>query len=371
MEISLEVDFSQKINRLLYEDVRFSLFRLPEEEPVLLMQETDESNSALSPDELTNKEGFLIAPFAASPTAPIVLIEPEKMLVGFPVIESFLELLPDYPIASAEEESLYDPANESYEAYEEAFTVFVDALETGVLQKLVLSRVSTQTIPEGFSIYEVFKTLCEQHPEAFVYVCNTPETGAWMGCTPEPLLTRADDSWHTVALAGTRSEASDEGWDEKNKLEQQIVTEYLEKQFSGLGIVPEKSEIRTIKAGHLLHLETALRFNIPPNISVGRVLNVLHPTPAVCGFPKKESKRFILHNEPNERRYYSGYLGCINVQGRTDVYVNLRCMEITDGALRFHAGGGLLTTSELALEWKETEEKMETLSAVVYSTAKK
>ena len=113
------------------------------------------------------------------------------------------------------------------------------------------------------------------------------------------------------------------------------------------------------------HLKTDFRFSLKDNKGLGDLLKVLHPTPAVCGLPKEEAYRFILQNEGYDRRYYSGFIGWLDPEGRTDIYVNLRCMHIEDEQLTLYAGGGLLASSELNDEWLETEKKLQTIKRLI------
>ncbi|EKC80440.1 protein containing Chorismate binding protein, partial [human gut metagenome] len=99
---------------------------------------------------------------------------------------------------------------------------------------------------------------------------------------------------------------------------------------------------------------------------LGDVLDALYPTPAVCGIPKDEARRFILQYEHQSRKYYSGFVGPISPKGKTHLYVSLRCMNILDdGSCELYAGGGLLKESEMEKEWKETEAKMQTILSVL------
>ena len=112
-------------------------------------------------------------------------------------------------------------------------------------------------------------------------------------------------------------------------------------------------------------MKTDFHFSLPDNDSLGDLLKLLHPTPAVCGLPKEKAYQFILDHEDHERRYYSGFIGMLNPDGKTDLYVNLRCMNITSEALTLYAGGGLLASSELEDEWQETEKKMRTMKNLI------
>ena len=59
------------------------------------------------------------------------------------------------------------------------------------------------------------------------------------------------------------------------------------------------------------------------------------------------------------------FIGWLDPDGKTDLYVNLRCMHIENGQLSFYAGGGLLASSELNDEWLETEKKLQTMKRLV------
>lgn len=154
-------------------------------------------------------------------------------------------------------------------------------------------------------------------------------------------------------------------WDEKNRKEQDYVASYIRRQLLSLGIHSTENGPYPAYAGALSHLKTDFRFSLKDNKGLGDLLKVLHPTPAVCGLPKEEAYRFILQNEGYDRRYYSGFIGWLDPEGRTDIYVNLRCMHIEDEQLTLYAGGGLLASSELNDEWLETEKKLQTIKRLI------
>ena len=154
-------------------------------------------------------------------------------------------------------------------------------------------------------------------------------------------------------------------WDEKNRKEQAYVASYIRRQLLSLGIHSTENGPYPAYAGALSHLKTDFQFSLKDNKGLGDLLKVLHPTPAVCGLPKEEAYRFILQNEGYDRRYYSGFIGWLDPDGKTDLYVNLRCMHIENGQLSFYAGGGLLASSELNDEWLETEKKLQTIKRLI------
>ena len=116
-----------------------------------------------------------------------------------------------------------------------------------------------------------------------------------------------------------------------------------------------------MRAANLVHLRSDFTFSLPDNHHLGDLLMALHPTPAVCGLPKREAFDFIVRNEHTPRRYYSGFMGPLNMNDATHLYVSLRCMNIDGETYHLYAGGGLLKDSVEEQEWLETEAKMQTM----------
>lgn len=351
----------EMIDALIREEQPFVVYRLPGEEcPQLLIGEGIHLLDDLK--ELNGRRGFVIAPFQARESCPIVLIESDKKrrtvyMDERPVEEvgaqKFLEI------------SDLSPCTEKYKA---CFHTFIEALLNQTFDKLVLSRSRTIGKEEAFSPALAFRAACRRYIHSYVYLCYTPPTGVWLGSTPEIILSGERGEWHTVALAGTQS--LQEGrlpqiWDDKNREEQAYVTSYIRSQLLSLGIHAFENGPYPAYAGALSHLKTDFRFSLKDNKSLGDLLKLLHPTPAVCGLPKEEAYQFILANEGYDRSYYTGLIGWLDPDGHTDLYVNLRCMHIEDDWLTLYAGGGLLSSSELNDEWQETEKKMQTMERII------
>jgi len=95
------------------------------------------------------------------------------------------------------------------------------------------------------------------------------------------------------------------------------------------------------------------------------MLNLLHPTSAICGMPKEPALQFLQENEGFDRAYFSGYLGPVNMEEETNIFVNLRCMKVSEENASLFAGAGIISNSNPEKEWLETEIKMETLLKVL------
>ena len=103
-------------------------------------------------------------------------------------------------------------------------------------------------------------------------------------------------------------------------------------------------------------------------------------------FPKDLAKVFIAENEEYSRSYYTGFLGeinCIAEQSRTStgrntehkafktlvkesqLYVNLRCMQLIGDSAKVYVGGGIVASSDPEKEWQETVDKARTMMQVL------
>ncbi len=69
---------------------------------------------------------------------------------------------------------------------------------------------------------------------------------------------------------------------------------------------------------------------------------------------------FILEHEAQDRKLYAGYWGPWLSEGRVELYVNIRCMEVHEEMVRIRVGGGITAGSIPEKEWQELEQKAST-----------
>jgi isochorismate synthase len=318
----------------------------------MVVQENSSPVSLQSIEALNGQKGFVIAPFTVSMAFPIVLIRPTT--------KTERPFLPEEILKEQEGQKRL----KGKETYIERFQTFIAPIRDKQFKKLVLSCSITKEREAGFSPAEAFTLACTKYTRSYIYLCHTPQTGTWLGSTPEMLLSDEGDVWHTVAIAGTQPLQNGElpkTWDDKNLIEQMLVSYYIRTQLTSSGIYPSEKGPYTVRAGELAHLRSDFMFPFPDTGRLGSLLELLHPTPAVSGLPKEEAYRFIRENEGYERRYYSGFIGWLAPDGESNLYVNLRCMNIHDNSFTLYAGGGLLPSSVSEQEWQEIEDKLQTM----------
>lgn len=308
-------------------------------------------------------EAFIFAPFDLQGSFPALQLIPHEILHGWmPEAPARLgqelgrplpQHLPTYPY----------PGIDQGEFIQQLQTAIQKLQGPGPLKKVVLSRPLQMSLPPYFDPFPVYHMLCRQYPQAFVYVFFHPQTGLWMGATPETLIRLEGDTLHTMSLAGTQPSQNPVPWGEKEIREQQLVTDYILQTLRNHDFQHIRAgETRTHVAGPVQHLKTEISARVPDRQGLFSFLLDLHPTPAVCGLPKEAAMRLIRDTEPYARSYYSGFLGPCTREHSLELYVNLRCMQIFRQSAALYVGGGITAESRAHLEWEETLAKSQTMA---------
>lgn len=354
------------LDQLLSKNYRFAIYRLPHYQKVNFILQTDNRPTNYNDFYTLGKnKGFVVSPFSISITNPVVLIIPNIYLEGEDVILNYIKSQTWHQNKILTKD--IDEGLDNYQQYESRFNFFQQKIDNHEVDKLVLSRTK-DILREQISVGEIFEKAIHKYPNNFVYLCNTPESGAWLGCSPEILLSGRQNIWKTHALAGTQkieSEIESIIWDDKNRQEHTVVFDYLKNNLQNIGLQTVGSVAKTIQSGDLAHLRSEFTFETNDMSSIDEVLTQLHPTPAVCGYPKDKALDIICNNEGYDRAYYSGFVGCYNIDNNSDLYVNLRCMQIFEDKFRLYAGGGIMPQSTAQSEWQETEYKLQTILSIL------
>ncbi|HEX6224703.1 MAG TPA: chorismate-binding protein [Chryseolinea sp.] len=251
----------------------------------------------------------------------------------------------------------------------------IQEIEQGNFEKVVLSRTLTVGLSNSFDVSEAFQKLCALYANALITLVSIPEKGSWLGASPELLVSVEDGrTFRTTALAGTQPftegiNLKNVAWTQKDIEEQALVERYIISCFKKIRLREyEEHGPRTVVAGNLMHLKSDFTVdmratNFPQLGSV--MLQLLHPTSAVCGVPLDSSLEFIHKLEGYDRQLYTGYLGPVNFNNRIDIFVNLRCLQILPDRAILYAGAGITQDSIPEKEWEETELKLNTLLRIV------
>lgn len=360
----------ESISVCLDNNLTFAAYRLPNHsEKLMMVQKSQVTEQVLNLSNVTSLRGFLITPFLRSEKTPIYIIKPDFYFNG-EIPDDQFEKIREIKHPSVKSNSPTLPYEVSKSEYLQQIESIIDAIKKNRIQKAVLSRIKLVNGKYDNLLPGVFLKLCDLFPNAFVYLFKT-ENIVWMGATPEPFAFLKNNEFQTSSVAGTKENTEKflgiENWGNKEKQEQLFVSDHIDKILQKCNwdkIVQNGPYVE--KAGNLLHLRTDFTSSADfINGNVGNLLYNLHPTPAVCGSPTKEALEIISLTEKHDREYYGGFLGPVGMNNPLELFVNLRCMQITDSNLILYSGGGVTIDSNPLDEWYETEIKTGTLLSVI------
>jgi isochorismate synthase len=255
--------------------------------------------------------------------------------------------------------------NKQNEDFQKLVSQGIEAIQKNKFDKVVLSRKIV--LKKQISIVATFQNLIATYPSAFRYLFFHPRIGLWMGATPEQLVKINQNQFETVALAGTQLYSENVIWTTKEIEEQQFVTDYINTKVKNKVKQLIVTDVETVNAGNLIHLKSYIRGDLTSDFQANDLIQTLHPTPAVCGLPKERAIDFILKNEGYDRKYYAGFLGEYNKENLTDLFVNLRCLEVENDVVNIYVGCGITKDSIPEKEFIETENKSMTMRNVLVS----
>ncbi len=355
------------INLLIKTGYPFVAFRYPHEHEFINIVQNDKTVRTYHPGEMHDLTGFLLAPFDTRSSVGPLLIRHDLSYTWGPGSEGSGPVFLREPSAAEDRQPV--PGREEYTG---KIREILRHIRSGRADKVVLTRPAVVQLPEAFDFTAFFTTLHHRYPAAFIFLVFLPEQGIWAGATPEVLLDATGHSFETTALAGTLPLTDDKeipDWGEKERQEQQIVTDYILEELRQAGFqAAGVSGPHTVIAGEMAHLETTIRIAVPrKREDIPRLIQALHPTPAICGYPQEAALTILRETEGYDRQYYTGYLGPWNTRYPSRLYINLRSMHFLPGLRRaiLFAGGGITAASQPEKEWEETRLKMRTLLSVL------
>jgi isochorismate synthase EntC len=311
------------------------------------------------------------------------------------------------------------------------------------LQKVVLARRADLHVGSSLSGLDLLMALKFGGHKGHLLYLRPPSTtdnnffgtehaAEFFGCSPERLFRLSADesnghSVQTEALAGTRPRGSTPQADrqllqdlitsEKDRSENVITGDFIEEVFDdmvGLGLLRSREEetnvsryadernskifgnvqqkdenmffVRRLRQlQHICRLfEGRLAEGAIASDAIRHLLQNLHPTPALNGYPSAAALEFIRTFESTsfDRGYYGGPFGYVGREA-ADVSVAIRsalltCISKSSGSdsqnglnadagstrISIYAGAGIVPGSTVESEWAETSQKLGVLSSI-------
>lgn len=205
---------------------------------------------------------------------------------------------------------------------------------------------------------------------AAAFLCQT-RNGTLVGASPEILVNKHGSKILSVPLAGSRSRSvgdQDQASDillhsEKDLWEHQLVVDQIIEKIRSLRTSTVSLHGPYVKGTERMwHLATDIMVSTA-DADVRdplEMVELLHPTPAVCGTPSGRAFEYILQNEEGQRGLYSGAVGWQDQKGDGQWRVTLRCGLIDGDTAHVISGAGLVSGSDIDEELSEAKHKAQT-----------
>ncbi len=235
--------------------------------------------------------------------------------------------------------------------------------------KVVLSRKVDLQFRRALPVADLFRSLLNLNEESFLFACQSPSGLCFMGRSPERLLSWQNNEFQLDAIAGTRGRSSNFPGDQafatdmqqspKEQNEHRLVGQAITDMLKDEGIPFEQvDEEQIIRLQYVQHMRSRFKGIMPEGRRSVELLELLHPTPAVGGFPRAPALDFLLREESYQRAWFSGGIG--KFQGhRGDVAIGIRSALVDGKKLHVYAGAGIVPGSLADAEWQEIEVKMQ------------
>lgn len=242
------------------------------------------------------------------------------------------------------------------------------AINAGSFEKVVLARETTFESTQDIDPVSLLQKMAEQSARCYRFCFNPSSERGFIGMSPERLYRRLSTYIETEALAGTILRGKDPSEDEqlkamlfqnkKERVEHEIVVNMLKADMERLCSTYENDEQpRVVTLSTVHHLYTHFKGILRPDVDDDEILEHLHPTPAVGGYPRGSALEWIKREEPLDRGIYSGPVGWVSYSS-AEFCVGIRSALVEKNHISLYSGVGIVQGSQPESEWDELECKI-------------
>ena len=240
------------------------------------------------------------------------------------------------------------------------------------VNKVVLSRLIDIVTEEQIDSGALLERLIAQNPASFNFHVPLEDGGVLLGASPELLLRKEGSHFSSLPLAGSARRQPDDMLDreagnkllasQKDRHEHDLVTQAMKSVLETRShqlTMPASPQLITTPT--LWHLATPVEGEARADENALTLACLLHPTPALSGFPHLAAKALIAELEPFDRELFGGIVGWCDSEGNGEWVVTIRCARLQANTVRLFAGAGIVPASSPVGEWRETGVKLSTM----------
>lgn len=249
-------------------------------------------------------------------------------------------------------------------AWQEKVASAVEAIRAGAFEKVMLARAVQITGVAPFDVARTLERLEADYPGCFLFAVARGEQ-SFVGASPERLVGLRKGKVSVAALAGTspRGATAEEDRDlgaallasHKERHEHEVVVRHIRKTLRELcASIDAPATPILMKMRNVQHLYTPVTARLTGKANVLALVERLHPTPAVGGWPRGAALDFMREYEHLDRGWYAGPIGWIDARGDGEFAVALRSALLDSASATLFAGCGIVADSDPQREYQET-----------------
>ncbi|EAT5022248.1 isochorismate synthase EntC [Salmonella enterica] len=240
------------------------------------------------------------------------------------------------------------------------------------VDKVVLSRLIDITTDVAVDSGALLERLVAQNLVSYNFHVPLADGGVLLGASPELLLRKEGERFSSLPLAGSARRQPDDVLDreagnrllasQKDRHEHELVTQAMKQILRDRSTelqLPSSPQLITTPT--LWHLGTPFEGKANAGENALTLACLLHPTPALSGFPHQVAKKLIAELEPFDRELFGGIVGWCDAEGNGEWVVTIRCAKLQGNQVRLFAGAGIVPASSPVGEWRETGVKLSTM----------
>ncbi len=198
----------------------------------------------------------------------------------------------------------------------------------------------------------------------------------FLGASPERLVEAHGHTFRTIALAGTTGRDVDPGADarlseellasEKDREEHAVVVEMLRETLAPLASRMDVDRTpHIVRLPTLQHLASDVSGVLRDDRGILDLVDRLHPTPAVGGWPRAAALELLEEQEQLDRGWYAGPVGWLDAHGDGEFVVAIRSGVVEGARASLFVGCGIVGDSEPDREWVESDMKLQSLASAL------
>jgi len=286
-------------------------------------------------------------------------------------IEALLRMPMEPPAPVCSNEELQVRSNFEKSDYLNSVGKAKEYISAGDIFQVVLAQrfeVELKTAP-----FDIYRALRIVNPSPYMYFLKMPDATI-VGSSPEMLVKIQGDEAAYRPIAGTRprgtNDTEDERFAQELKADEKERAEHIMLVDLGrndLGRVCKYGTVRVEELmcierySHVMHLVSALRGQLPPNVDRLDTMMACFPAGTVSGAPKVRAMEIIDELEPTRRGVYSGAIMYLDFSNNLDSCIAIRTLVVKGKKGYIQAGGGIVADSTPEGEYMETVNKSRAL----------